>query len=93
MMINKILIVRYGYVVHYCHAQSYCYLLSLYQVLESSDDDLPPLPPPMPTLEELKKASQSGAHKVHLHVHSVWSYTVLGATTVQYTVLRQRQLL
>ena len=68
VMMNEILIVRYGCVVHYCNPQSYYYLLSLYQALESSDDDLPPLPPPMPTLEELKKISQSGACKVHLHV-------------------------
>ena len=48
-------------------------------MLESSDDDLPPLPPPMPTLEEPKKVlSQSGAKKVHFAcMHSVCHYTVL----------------
>lgn len=41
----------------------------IYQTLESSDDDLPALSLPMPTLEEpiAKKASQSGTRKVYLH--------------------------
>ena len=31
------------------------------------DDDIPPLPPPMPTLKDLKNGSRSAVYKVSIH--------------------------